>query len=128
MPGRPAKNASVSFMSDPPSFLSSLLRPARLIGTATVGTDTPFTLQTGFNVGSVSESLAAWGTMKLVEEDRIELRANADSLVEATYHSSTGKSSPLILLALSPTTCTPSLSLQPASKAISTWISDSLSR
>jgi CubicO group peptidase (beta-lactamase class C family) len=33
----------------------------------------PVTAQTGFNVGSISKSVAAWGVMRLVEEGKLEL-------------------------------------------------------
>ncbi|BAO77666.1 serine hydrolase [Winogradskyella sp. PG-2] len=37
------------------------------------------TTKTGFNIGSISKTIAAWGIMKLVEEDKIDLDAPAEN-------------------------------------------------
>ncbi|WP_299122490.1 serine hydrolase [uncultured Winogradskyella sp.] len=37
------------------------------------------TTQTGFNIGSISKTVAAWGIMKLVEEGKIDLDAPAEN-------------------------------------------------
>ncbi|HAA13363.1 MAG TPA: hypothetical protein DCE41_17395 [Cytophagales bacterium] len=51
------------------------------IGMADVENGHPITLQTGFNIGSISKLFTAWGVMKLVEEGRIELDAPISSYV-----------------------------------------------
>ncbi len=42
-------------------------------GYADVKKKIPVTTQTGFNIGSISKTVAAWGVMKLVEEGKIDL-------------------------------------------------------
>lgn len=39
------------------------------------------TNQTGFNIGSISKTVAAWGIMKLVEEGKIDLDAPAENYI-----------------------------------------------
>ncbi|HEX9615437.1 MAG TPA: serine hydrolase domain-containing protein, partial [Bacteroidota bacterium] len=39
----------------------------------------PVTPQTGFNIGSISKTVAAWGIMKLVEEGKLGLDAPVDT-------------------------------------------------
>ncbi|WP_230935528.1 serine hydrolase [Psychroserpens luteolus] len=48
-------------------------------GYANVDTKTKVTTQTGFNIGSISKTVAAWGIMKLVEEGKIDLDAPAEN-------------------------------------------------
>ncbi|WP_298897201.1 serine hydrolase [uncultured Psychroserpens sp.] len=48
-------------------------------GYADVDTKTKVTAQTGFNIGSISKTIAAWGIMKLVEEGKIDLDAPAEN-------------------------------------------------
>ncbi|MEL6538448.1 MAG: serine hydrolase domain-containing protein, partial [Bacteroidota bacterium] len=45
------------------------------LGMADVASGKPVTLQTGFNIGSISKLFTAWGVMKLVEKGRIDLDA-----------------------------------------------------
>ena len=47
-------------------------------GFANIEKETKIDMQTGFNVGSISKTVAAWGVMKLVQEGKIDL----DSPVE----------------------------------------------
>ncbi|MEM7050879.1 MAG: serine hydrolase [Acidobacteriota bacterium] len=42
-------------------------------GHADVAADRPVEADTGFNIGSISKTVAAWGVMKLVEEGRLDL-------------------------------------------------------
>lgn len=42
-------------------------------GFADIENETPVTPQTGFNIGSVSKTVTAWGVMKLVESGQIDL-------------------------------------------------------
>ena len=39
------------------------------------------TTQTGFNIDSISKTIAAWGVMKLVEEGKIDLDAPAENYI-----------------------------------------------
>ncbi|WP_298899111.1 serine hydrolase [uncultured Psychroserpens sp.] len=48
-------------------------------GYADVDTKTKVTAQTGFNIGSISKTIAAWGIMKLVEEGKIDLDVPAEN-------------------------------------------------
>ncbi len=48
---------------------------ARGYGYADVEKHRPVTTQTGFNIGSISKTVAAWGVMQLVEQGKIELDA-----------------------------------------------------
>jgi CubicO group peptidase (beta-lactamase class C family) len=50
-------------------------------GFADVGKGEKVTTQTGFNIGSISKTIAAWGVMKLVEEGKIDLDAPAENYV-----------------------------------------------
>ena len=47
-------------------------------GFADVEKGTKITKKTGFNIGSISKTLAAWGVMKLVQEGKIKLDAPAE--------------------------------------------------
>ncbi len=47
-------------------------------GLADVEKGTKVTEKTGFNIGSVSKTIAAWGVMKLVEEGKLDLDAPAE--------------------------------------------------
>ncbi len=44
-------------------------------GQADVAAALPVTAETGFNIGSISKTVAAWGLMKLVEEGKLDLDA-----------------------------------------------------
>ncbi|WP_298756920.1 serine hydrolase [uncultured Psychroserpens sp.] len=48
-------------------------------GYADVDTKTKVTAQTGFNIGSISKTIAAWGIMKLVEKGKIDLDVPAEN-------------------------------------------------
>ncbi len=48
-------------------------------GFADVATLDAVTPQTVFNIGSISKTVAAWGVMKLVEEDRLELDVSVET-------------------------------------------------
>ena len=47
-------------------------------GFSDIEKETKVDLKTGFNIGSISKTVAAWGVMKLVEEGKIELDAPAE--------------------------------------------------
>ncbi len=47
-------------------------------GYADVNNNVKINNQTGFNIGSISKTVAAWGVMKLVEEGKIELDSPAE--------------------------------------------------
>ena len=47
---------------------------------------TPVTATTGFNIGSISKTFAAWGVMKLVQEGKIDLDAAAIANLSLTFH------------------------------------------
>lgn len=47
----------------------------RGFGMADAAAGVPVTVQTGFNIGSISKTVAAWGLMKLVEEGKLDLDA-----------------------------------------------------
>jgi len=47
-------------------------------GYANIDKKTKVTTTTGFNIGSISKTIAAWGVMKLVQEGRIDLDAPAE--------------------------------------------------
>lgn len=47
-------------------------------GLADVKNNAKVDAQTGFNIGSISKTIAAWGVMKLVEEGKIELDSPAE--------------------------------------------------
>ena len=42
-------------------------------GSADVARNKPVTPQTGFNIGSISKTVAAWGVMHLVDEGKLKL-------------------------------------------------------
>ncbi len=44
-------------------------------GKADAATGAPVSVETGFNIGSISKTVAAWGLMKLVEEGKLDLDA-----------------------------------------------------
>ena len=48
-------------------------------GYSDMAKDEKTTTQTGFNIGSISKTFAAWGIMKLVEEGKIDLDAPAET-------------------------------------------------
>jgi CubicO group peptidase (beta-lactamase class C family) len=50
-------------------------------GYANVDKKTKVTTNTGFNIGSISKTIAAWGVMKLVQEGTIDLDAPAEKYV-----------------------------------------------
>lgn len=50
-------------------------------GFADVGKGEKVTTQTGFNIDSISKTIAAWGVMKLVEEGKIDLDAPAENYI-----------------------------------------------
>lgn len=47
-------------------------------GYSNIETETKITTKTGFNIGSISKTVAAWGVMKLVQEGKIDLDAPAE--------------------------------------------------
>lgn len=47
-------------------------------GYADIEKGTKVTMKTGFNIGSISKTVAAWGVMKLVHEGKIDLNAPAE--------------------------------------------------
>ena len=47
-------------------------------GLADVEKQIPVTTKTGFNIGSISKTIAAWGVMKLVHEGKLDLDAPAE--------------------------------------------------
>ena len=48
-------------------------------GIADKATNSPVTTSTGFNIGSISKTVAAWGVMNLVEEGKLDLDAPAET-------------------------------------------------
>ena len=47
-------------------------------GYSNIDKETPVTTTTGFNIGSISKTITAWGVMKLVQEGKIDLDAPAE--------------------------------------------------